>query len=106
MTGTPLPPVSDGIVIDMPEDPERGDFYIAENGVRYYYDGDKWMLATDTDLALWKYDRNDNTVTPVIAGVGIKATNTGTGTTDSRRTAAMQEEGYDVDILPKLKHFL
>lgn len=105
MTSTPTPPPTTGTVIDMPESPAFGDFYIAQNGVRYYWDGVKWMLASDTDLALWRYDNRDNTLTPVFAGVGVKTTKNDTRPVGSR-SAAMQEEGYDVEILPKLKHWL
>ena len=102
MTNTPafVPVVSERL-IDMPNNPEFGEYYIAENGVRYYWDGVKWMLADDTSIALWRYDVTDQTLTPSISGVGIKANDS-----MGARTAAMQEEGYDIEVLPKLKHWL
>lgn len=105
MTGTPLPPGPNGVLIDMPSDPADGEFYIAQNGVRYRWDGVKWVLASDSEYALWRYDRDDNTLTPAFAGVGVKTTRNDALPYGSR-TAAMQEEGYDVEVLPKLKHWL
>lgn len=102
MTSTPaFYPVVPGKLIDMPDTPAFGEYFIAQNGVRYYWDGVKWMLADDTSIALWRYDVTDQTLTPALSGVGIKA-NDSTGS----RTAAMQEEGYDIEVLPKLKHWL
>ena len=105
MTGTPQPPGPNGVVIDMPGNPADGEFYIAQNGVRYRWDGVKWALASDSEYALWRYDAIDNTLTPSFAGVGVKTTKTDAQPYGSR-SAAMQEEGYDVEILPKLKHWL
>lgn len=105
MTATPTPPELQGTVINMPPDPTDGEFYIAQNGVRYYWDGVKWMLASDSDLALWRYDSRDNTLTPTFSGVGVKTTKN-LARPIGERSAAMQEEGYDVEVLPKLKHWL
>jgi len=102
MTSTPsFVPVDQVRLIDMPDDPEFGEYFIAQNGVRYYWDGVKWMLADDTSIALWRYDVTDQTLTPAISGVGIKS-NDDIGA----RSAAMQAEGYDIEVLPKLKHWL
>ena len=101
MTATPTPPAPNGVVIDMPSLPDYGEFYIAQNGVRYYWDGVKWMLASDSMLAMWRFDPDDNTLTPALAGVGVKTTRND-GRPYGSRTAAMQEEGYDLQVLPKL----
>ena len=102
MTSTPsFVPVVPAQLIDMPPEPVFSDYYVAENGVRYQWDGTKWMLADDSSMALWTYDVSDQTLTPVISGVGIKSNHI-----DGSRSAAMQVEGYDIEVLPKLKHWL
>ena len=85
----------------MPTGPTLGDYHVAENGVRYVWDGVKWILADDSSVALWRYDATDQTLTPSISGVGIKSNDT-----MGSRSAAMQEQGYDMEVLPKLKHWL
>ena len=105
VTFDPQPPLPSGFVIDMPSDPDDGEFYIAQNGVRYRWDGVKWVLASDSEYALWRYDGTDNTLTPAFAGVGVKTTKNDAQPYGSR-SAAMQEEGYDVEVLPKLKPWL
>ena len=99
MTSTPsLDPIVPGNAINMPTGPVIGDYYVAENGVRYSWDGVKWILTDDSSLTLWTYDTTDQTLTPSLAGVGIKA-NDDTGS----RSAAMQSTGYDINVLPELK---
>jgi len=90
-----------GEVINMPSAPVIGDLYIAQNGVRYAWDGYKWILADDGSLALWRLDSSDGTLTPTLSGYGVKV-NDITGD----RTAAMQTDGYDVEVLPKLSFLL
>lgn len=87
--------------INMPNDPAIDEFYIAENGVRYMWDGVKWIIADDSNLALWRLDASDGTLTPTLSGYGVKV-NKQMG----ERAAALQEEGYDVEILPKLQFLL
>ena len=91
-------PSSTGTVINMPSDPTSGEFYIAENGVRYIWDEVKWNIADEGNLALWTLDASDGTLTPTLSGYGVKINKKDTG----ERASAIQEEGYDVEILPSL----
>ena len=90
-----------GTVINMPNSPVDGDLYIAENGVRYLWDGYKWNIADDGNLALWRLDSSDGTLTPTLSGYGVKVNSVA-----GDRTAEIQEDGYDVEVLPKLSFLL
>jgi len=97
-TPSSTPQASTDTVINMPSDPTPGEFYIAENGVRYVWDEVKWNIADEGNLALWTLDASDGTLTPTLSGYGVKVNKKDTG----ERASAIQEEGYDVEILPRL----
>ena len=96
------PSATSGTVIDMPANPDPGEFYIAENGVRYVWDEVKWNIADEGNLALWTLDASDGTLTPTLSGYGVKVNKKDTG----ERASAIQEDGYDIEVLPRLSFLL
>jgi hypothetical protein len=59
--------------IDMPGSPVIGDSYLAENGINYVWDGEKWVVKTEaaSGVNLWDRDPALGNLTPIYNGDGV-----------------------------------
>ena len=96
--------------IDMPNSPSIGDSYLADNGINYVWDGEKWVVKTEaaSGVNLWDRDPALGNLTPIYNGDGVtikddlgvvKVTIDDTGINVTGSVAATT---FDVDSLPAL----
>ena len=93
------------MAINMPNDPALGEIELAENGINYQWDGQKWVVYVDPSLTgnVWARENTTAELYPVNEGDSVIVRNAG-GTT----TISLDENGtisaleYDIDSLPSL----
>ena len=96
--------------IDMPNSPTPGDSYLADNGINYVWDGEKWIVENDASsgINLWDRDTSLGNLTPIYNGDGVtirddlgvvKVSINDTGINVTGNVAA---SSFDVDSLPAL----
>ena len=69
------------MALDLPLNPSLNDIHAGINGINYQWDGEKWVVYVDpaSGTNVWKRDNATTTITPIVDGDTVSATD-GTGT--------------------------
>jgi hypothetical protein len=92
--------------INFPATPALDDTYLADNGVNYQWDGEKWKLfvdATTSQVSLWARNATNTDIYPSYAGDDINARDGG-GTINASLNAdgSIDFITLNIDGLPTL----
>ena len=93
------------MAINMPNSPSLGEIELAENGINYQWDGQKWVVYVDPSLTgnVWARENTAAELYPVNEGDSVVVRDSGGTTTitlDENGTISALE--YDIDSLPTL----
>ena len=98
--------------LDFPNSPSNGDIFLAQNGINYQWDGEKWVvyIASGAATNYWQRDSVELELKPINSGDSLAIVTTGNvdsvtldaASGDVTATGVVSASGYDIEALPDL----